>query len=244
MTRDEYLTWAGQISRREKTREYEDVLYLRATHELIQRTGWDGETAAWLGGITSWIANHQPQRLAENGELPMLYQWAALSPDLRGSNRVHINERRFQRWLELATAPGTEADFYNRTIEAMQVLREVPFDLRSLFDIAQALADRRAERAPLIGPESFGSTVAFGFHPFQRAGQDGKQPPYKPLHEVRPLPNDPLPGEPTTVLHMQPVTAAEKSAWVKAAQRSGMKVVPWARAQLNAAAGFRGDPND
>lgn len=113
-------------------------------------------------------------------------------------------------------------------------MREAPFDLRSLFDIAQALADHRAERTPL------GSTVAFGFHPFQRGGMDGKQPPYQPLHEVRPLPGDPLPGEPTTVLHMQPVTVAEKSAWVKAAQRSGMKVVPWARAQLNAAAGFRG----
>lgn len=226
MTRDEYLNWAWAISRHEDAREYEHARYLRPTQDLAGRTGWDDESTTWLAGITSWIARRQPQRLAENGELPMLYQWATLAPNLRGSNRVHINERRFDRWRKLAAAPGAEADFYQCTIEVLQMLQGLPFDLRSLFDIGQALADRRAERAPLIGPESFGSTVAFGFYLFQRAGMDGKQPPYQPLHEVHPLPGDPLPGEPTTVLHMQPVTAAEKSAWVKAAQRAGMKVVP------------------
>lgn len=179
MNRDDYFEWAaGTISRVEKSNEYEDALYMRATHDLIQRTGWDGETATWLGGITSWIARHQPQRLAENGAMPMLYQWATLAPNLRGSGRVDINERRFERWMQAATAPGAEPEFYAYSIEALQVLRELPFDLRSLFDIGEKLADRRAERLPITGSKTFGATVALGFYPFQREGRDGKQPPF------------------------------------------------------------------
>lgn len=185
--RNKYLEWArSPVSARErgKPTSFDMAELSGRAFELQELTGLRFDEAAWLAGITAMLSYSHHQLLKPDLPVPQagfIYTWATLSPDTRNSGRVHINQRRFERWLNACTEHGRKSEWYSYTLEALKVVRGADFDIRTLYDIAALRCD---PEAPVAGVNSLASRLALEFYSHQPHGLDGKAPRQIPTDEL------------------------------------------------------------
>lgn len=141
-----YLDWARSEALADSRRFYrcdrwEDAIIYKGAFAL-EAKGYEPDTAAWLAGITLYIARRRRQLLEFSGP-GFLASWGSLVAPQRT-----IHDHRFQRWLEIPL--GNPERFYDET---MRTLRMVPdFAISSLAEIAvlrQASTTEEGRRAYL-----------------------------------------------------------------------------------------------
>jgi len=188
--RAQYIAWARArpgIRRRYAAHleTYVAAAESRAAFDLHLETGLPFTEAAWLAGMTMHLAITHPALLDERKAAPesagFLYSWATMSPDRREVRRVDINERRFESWLSIAQNGDMLEQWYALSIKALQVIRGLPFDLGTLFDIA---ALRAAYDLPEVGPESFAGRCALEFYHHQPRTADARAPTQIPTQQL------------------------------------------------------------
>lgn len=183
--RNRYAKWAlgvaaSRIRQRSRLSTYDEAATSGLAFELQELTELRFDEAAWLAGVTCYVAITHPELLKWTGEpqngAGFIYTWATCAPNLRGSQRVDINERRFERWIKAATDADALADWYGYTLEALKVVRGKLFDIRTLFDIARLRAFHFADELPQVGPRSFSGYCALEFYSHQPQGLGGLAP--------------------------------------------------------------------
>lgn len=183
--RNKYANWAlgvpaARLRQRSRMSTYDEAATSGLAFELQELTGLRFDESAWLAGVTCHVAITHPALLKWAGEPPdapgFIYTWATCAPNLRGSQRVDINERRFERWLKSATDADALADWYGYTLEALKVVRGKHFDIRTLFDIGRLRALHFADELPQVGPRAFSGYCALEFYNHQPQGLGGAVP--------------------------------------------------------------------
>lgn len=215
----DYLAWAAQaLSRPSRPlTEFSAAAAHPMTHDLMSATGLPPDQAAWLTGVTLALQRtHRaelPGMLAGEEAPPLIYRWAEVAPILPDW-KIDINQRRFERWLDAETWD----DFFRHTEEALRVIRDKPFRMADLYDIA-------AERSANI--DDWKLRAAELFQRYRPAGPHLAAPPYESGQQEKM-------GVLTIHLPMR-----KKTAYVKAAQDKNQKLAAWVLEQLDAAAGKR-----
>lgn len=191
--RNRYAKWAlgvpaARIRQRSRLSTYDEAATSGLAFELQDLTDLRFDEAAWLAGVTCHVAITHPELLKWIGEpqdrAGFIYTWATRAPNLRASQRVDINERRFERWLKAATDDDALADWYGYTLEALKVVRGKNFDIRTLFDIARLRALHLSDELPQVGPRSFSGYCALEFYSHQPQGLSGAVPRQVPTEEL------------------------------------------------------------
>lgn len=191
--RNRYAKWAlgipaARTRQRSHLSTYDEAATSGLAFELQELTGLRLDEAAWLAGVTCHVAITHPELLKWVGEPQdepgFIYTWATCAPNLRASQRVDINERRFERWLNAATDADALPAWYGYTLEALKVVRGKPFDIRTLFDIARLRALHCADELPPAGPRTFSGYCALEFYNHQPQGLSGAVPRQIPTEEL------------------------------------------------------------
>lgn len=218
-TGHDYLAWAAQAlscASRPLT-EFSAAAAHPMTHALMSATGLPPDQAAWLTGVTLALQRtHRaelPGMLAGEEAPPLIYRWAEVAPILP-DGKIGINQRRFERWLDAETWD----DFFRHTEEALRVIRDKPFRMADLYDIA-------TERTADI--DGWKMRAAELFQRYRPAGPHLAAPPY-----------DSRRSEKMGVLTIH-LPMRKKTAYVKAAHTEGKKLATWVLEQLDAAVGER-----
>lgn len=123
-----------------------------------------GLAFAWLMGST--VAASRLNRLNKNrrSTVPFCEAWGRVAK--RDNGKIHINERRFTRWLSVA--PNDLEQFYQETLRAIDAMDTYssPFSVASLYELAQdldndfyyqnsELEQKAVERFRVIAAEQF-----------------------------------------------------------------------------------------
>ncbi|WP_368927327.1 hypothetical protein [Serratia marcescens] len=128
---------ALQVSKKPKTLVEAMISNFALANSDINWKFHNGLVFAWLMGST--VASSRLNRMSKNqrSTVPFCEAWGRVAK--RDNGKIHINERRFNRWLSVST--NDLEQFYQETLRAIDamVTYSAPFSVASLYDLAQGL---------------------------------------------------------------------------------------------------------